>query len=537
MMITNDQYLEQEMNRRALLQKVSEHSDIYALVSTQSALLLVNLNTKEVTPLEYNRPDYYGISWFPNGKELVLSHSVMQAEEFNDPASYAMSEVGVLSYGNRYTPNFLSSPHQVLCASDNRVICINTGRNAISIIDFEKLNHFQEMRLSPARWDLLPDGSTGEHLNSVFEKNGHVYVVAHGRGEGSFLATLTYPNLEIEAIKLLKNSVRIHNIWITDDDQRISCGSGRGELIEIGDNGTSVLWKAGTSVFTRGLAASRQFVLVGETQMNTQRELRRRSMSAFWMLDRETWQPIDYFCLGNYGAVHDVRLINIPDEAHHGHPFQGLEFLLKKNVQHTVAVEKVRRSVLVEKYHDALIDTYLDDEIALSSQHQELVLTGVTPLNHWGVWSNLETQQNQTTEATQKVILLRGWSNIEDWGVWSDGESATFIISSKELPEVFKIELAYIGFVTPIYPEQRYEIFTESGKLLHKCNFEYINAPIEASPKKVVLNLNKTDHAYDEGKYLAITIKMLNPMSPEKLEIPGDTRLLGSALQNMRIYA
>ncbi|CAN7746599.1 hypothetical protein LJR029_005226 [Caballeronia sp. LjRoot29] len=315
---------------------------LYAVVATVRALLLVELKSKEVTPLEWDRPEYYGISWRQNGMDLILSHSMLENSELTDVSSYAMSEVGVVSEGPYTTRPFLSQPHQIAVASDGRIICTNTGRNSISIFDPAKPTLLQEARISDARWDRLSLGDVpGDHLNSVFEKAGILYVIAHRHGKGSALATFSLPDLELSALEPVKDRSGLHNIWVADDGQRISCHSEAGSLIDLNNN--TVLWDSGSPVYTRGLAVAADFVLVGESQ-KTERASRRHSMSGLWLLDRKTWKALDYFCLGSYGAVHEVRLLNVKDEAHHGHLFAGLDSLLKRDCRVDMAAERLNAS-------------------------------------------------------------------------------------------------------------------------------------------------------------------------------------------------
>ena len=141
----------------------------YALVATTGYLLLVDLQSRKVLPLERKRPEYYGISWFPGEDELVLSHSGVNNSDLVDISSYAQSEQGWLSKGVKNSRRFLSQPHQILCAPDGRVISTNTGRNVISVVDLNRSSVFQEAGISDARWDRLAlDRITGDHLNSVF---------------------------------------------------------------------------------------------------------------------------------------------------------------------------------------------------------------------------------------------------------------------------------------------------------------------------------------------------------------------------------
>jgi hypothetical protein len=320
----------------------SSKKEIYALVSTTRALLLVELDAKRVVPLEWDRGEYYGISWFPGSEDLVLTHSLLDNGRLVDVATYAQSEIGILSAGARQTQGFLSQPHQIVCGSDGRVICTNTGRNAVSVLDLKRPDIIQEARISPARWDRLDlENLIGDHLNSVFEKNGVLYVLAQRYGKGSALATFSYPDMQLLGVEPIKNRAGLHNIWVTEEGQRIACHSNVGSVIEL--NSHAALWESGYPIYSRGLAATPEFVLVGESQ-NSVREQRRASMSGLWLLDRKTWQPIDYFFLGPYGGVHDIRLLNVHDEAHHGHVFAGTAALLAPDRGRVLAEERIEGS-------------------------------------------------------------------------------------------------------------------------------------------------------------------------------------------------
>ena len=101
----------------------------YAIVATTGWLLLSDLQFRVVKPLELNRTEYYGISWFRDDDEIVLSHSSLSNADLIDFASYAQSEKGWLSHGIANSRLFLSLLHQVICTLDNRVLCASTGRN------------------------------------------------------------------------------------------------------------------------------------------------------------------------------------------------------------------------------------------------------------------------------------------------------------------------------------------------------------------------------------------------------------------------
>ncbi len=516
--LLNEECLKNEVKRKAMLEHSAESKAVFAIVSTNTALLLVNLNTKDVMPLKSDYVDYFGISWFPNGTDLVLSNNMLQAKGLvndNNPLlNLVLSEIGILSYGSIETPPFLADPHQILCASDGKVICTNTGRNSLSILDLAKPHIVQDIKVSSQRWDriTLDDGSKeeGDHLNSVFEKDKHLYVVAHGNNKGSSLVTLTYPGLELIAIQPVKDHKHLHNIWVTNDGQKISCGSEKGQLIEIGQEKAITLWKSGTHIFTRGLAAAADFVLVGETQV-TPKIQRGNSVAGLWLLDRKNWQAIDYFYLGPYGAVHDVRLLSIPDEAHHKHPFQGLETLLTQSIAQTTVQKKVKIANAIQSE-----GLNLGDRITFGFDYKN--------------FSSYSKLGETFSSSRFNSLLGHGWSSVEDWGVWTSEDTATFIIMAKHLPPQFKIKLGYMGFVTAAYARQSYEFSNYQGEVLQTCDFRYGN-----ELQEVILNINQQKDSHHNENKVEITIKMLNATSPQSLNMGEDSRKLGFALISIEI--
>jgi hypothetical protein len=300
----------------------------YALVSTTIYLLLVDLEQGHIIPLEGHRDEYYGISWFEGDDRLVLSHSGIKNSNLRDLVSYASSERGWISAGEEKSPIFLSAPHQILCTADDKIVCTNTGRNVITTIDLKKPGYYHECGLSSERWDRLsPEVLSGDHLNSVYIKDDKLYVIAHRFNKGSWLGIFSYPDMQLMDIENLAPRSGLHNIWVTEQGQRISCDSEKGSLIDLDES--TPIWISGSPIFTRGIAAHGNYIIVGESQ-KTGRDLRHSSMSGLWIVDRRDWKSVDHICLGPYGAVNEVRLLDVPDMAHHNVPFAGLGELLKR---------------------------------------------------------------------------------------------------------------------------------------------------------------------------------------------------------------
>lgn len=293
-----------------------------ALVSTARFLLYVDLVSGRVEPLEMNRPEYYGISWFSDGS-LVLTHSGLDNSSLIDANSYLVSERGWISHANTDSPPFLSAPHQVLCASDDRVVCTNTGRNAVSVLSLASPNIVQELRISTQRWDRLSvDECVGDHLNSVFEKDARLFVLSHNFKKGSRVAEFTYPELTLTNVHRTGDRSGLHNVWVDDNQHIICCDSDAGTIVDVTSD--RVVWSTGCPVYLRGLAITTTDVVVGESQKSG-RDGRSHSYCGLWILDRRTWLAKDYVALGPYGAVNEVRILDEPDFAHHGKPLPGHE--------------------------------------------------------------------------------------------------------------------------------------------------------------------------------------------------------------------
>ena len=231
-----------------------------ALVATPRFLLLVDVDSRAVTVVEDAAAEYYGITWRPGGTHLILSHSGLDNESLIDLKSYALSEVGWLSEGGRHSPRFLSQPHQILCGPDGRVICTNTGRNSVVVVDLERPGHFQEARLHPDRWDRLePAVGTGLHLNSLFLRDGQLVVLAHGFDAGSQLITLDYPSLEVRESVPVAGSTGMHNCCVTERGERLACVSSQGMLVD--PRTLDVHWRSGSGGYLRGMAVAGDRVL------------------------------------------------------------------------------------------------------------------------------------------------------------------------------------------------------------------------------------------------------------------------------------
>jgi uncharacterized cupin superfamily protein len=157
-----------------------------------------------------------------------------------------------------------------------------------------------------------PNQRLGNHYNSIEYANGRLYVVAHNFEKGSFTVELEWPSLRI--IDLWNHSTSgIHNLWIRDDGVWLSCDTMKNGLIDLKSD--TLLWQTEKWSLTRGLAATSKDIYVGSSE-HAPREMRPTSETGIWIVEATTMRTSDYHWLGNFGGVHELRLIDEPDLCH-----------------------------------------------------------------------------------------------------------------------------------------------------------------------------------------------------------------------------
>ena len=301
-----------------------------ALISTPGYLLFCDLERRATRVVARDAPEYYGISWTRDGRELITTHSGIRNDTLVDLAAYAVSEKGWLRIGGRDLDAVaLSQPHQAVAGPGGTVLVTNTGRNCLSVVDPLRQS-VREIRLSPGRWDRLSGTDrSGNHLNSVWADERFAYVLAHNFERNSFVAKCSLEDFSVVETVTAEEALGAHNVWPMPDGGLMVCASRAGGLMDIRRN--AVLWSSGTMSWTRGLAVTADHILVGESE-HAPRSDRGSGLSGVWVLDRHRFRTVDYLCLGPYGGVHEIRVLDLPDEAHHGIPFADPDALWREDV-------------------------------------------------------------------------------------------------------------------------------------------------------------------------------------------------------------
>jgi hypothetical protein len=140
--------------------------------------------------------------------------------------------------------------------------------------------------------------------------------VAHNFNRGSYILELDWPTIEEKERRRVRDATGIHNLWIDETGRFIARDSNNGSLIDA--NTSETLWYGRSGGYTRGLAATDEAILVGHSEISP-RASRRFSETGLWVLDRN-FRMLDYQYLGHFGAVQDIRIVDVPDLCHHGKP-------------------------------------------------------------------------------------------------------------------------------------------------------------------------------------------------------------------------
>lgn len=303
------------------------------LVTTSRGLVRYDHGAGTVCHLPHHARHCYGLSWTPAGDRMVIAcpRGAGREPTFDDLAGYAVSEVGTLLCNGRHSPPLLSAPHQLTCVDETYALVANTGRNALATVrldDWTLLNH----RFDDVLWDRFdPSGQPGLHLNSVFFLDGVVYAVAHNFQRGSRVFEAAWPALTVRREWAFPIG-GMHNAAVLDG-RLVVCDSLSGCLVDAWTGVT--LWSNGRAGMTRGLAASTEHIFVGHSSF-AERNARANTGGGIWVLDRLSLETVGFLPLEGFGGVNEIRIADLPDACHHGHP---LRYVLDGGEEQTVGLQ------------------------------------------------------------------------------------------------------------------------------------------------------------------------------------------------------
>lgn len=298
---------------------------MFLFVATPCHILGFDTETMEVHQIEKREfNSFYGISWFPNSEEIVYSDSLYDPTQLTSPERYLESKCGIIRVGEQTHDLSLSATHQILCTNDGNVLCVNTGNNSIIIYNPKTRKICKEISISGLRLDRFdPSGDLGDHLNSIHIHADKLFVLAHGHTRFSKLGIFSYPGLKLEEVRVLKNRTGLHNLFVNEKNELVSCNSAASSLVDL--NTDKDLWFAPSSThgYLKGLAVANEFMFVGGSRF-ADRDLRVQSETTIWVIDRENFKTLSHYNLGDFGPVQDLRISSHEDKAHNASTHNGI---------------------------------------------------------------------------------------------------------------------------------------------------------------------------------------------------------------------
>lgn len=198
----------------------------------------------------------------------------------------------------------IAGTHQILWHDDCLWCCsTNSDDIVVATATGEKIG----------AWKPNPDAVGGDHINSIWFDGESVFTLAHRYGP-AVIREHSYPELNL--LNETEAALSGHNIC------RVN-----GKLLSLGIRG-EVYWgerlKTDTPRLLKGLAVTQAGeVMVGYSKVIEDRVSRRKDLSgSIGRLDLSTKRILHIGDFG-LGPVNEIRVLDVPDLAHHGQPWTG----------------------------------------------------------------------------------------------------------------------------------------------------------------------------------------------------------------------
>ncbi|GEM_PF-2412665 len=125
------------------------------------------------------------------------------------------------------------------------------------------------------------------------------------------------------------------------------------------------------------------------------------------------------------------------------------------------------------------------------------------------------------------LIFGPGWSTTEGTGRWTDGQNASLLIPSSELPRHFHVHLVFHALLTPTKPSQTITFLDANDALLKRVT-------LTSSESSAAIDL-PLDNALSASGLSVIRIAIESPRRPVDLGLGPDLRELGLFLRQLEI--
>jgi hypothetical protein len=202
----------------------------------------------------------------------------------------------------------IAGVHQIIWYDGLLWVC-STNDDSI-VVSTENGEVVQRWHPAP---DFDPDDPAKDHINSIWFDHGYVYVVAHGFHHGTpAIHKFSYPEFQpVGNYPSVKNG---HNVYV-DDGNLLTCMP-HGLYIH---GGEPVRLDGG---MTKGLSVTADRIYAGASSIIKDRERRRKDRRGRIFILNRGYDWLDTIDL-ELGPVGEVRVLDVPDLAHHSRPWGG----------------------------------------------------------------------------------------------------------------------------------------------------------------------------------------------------------------------
>jgi len=140
--------------------------------------------------------------------------------------------------------------------------------------------------------------------------------VCHNWGKPSLYLEYTWPSFQQVKKEEMKDVYWAHNVWATENNIFV-CNTKYGSLYDYKNK--TVVWQGNRGI-TRGLAATDDFILVGNTASSRDRKTRISNTkgAGIFILDRKTFKELDFVDLPDRAGVDEIRILDEKDYCHNG---------------------------------------------------------------------------------------------------------------------------------------------------------------------------------------------------------------------------
>ena len=287
----------------------------------QYTLALVDIETGRVTPIPTSPAETPAI---PAQHHIFTRHRPFGITWSKD-ALYVANRTSILAFDRklRYLgilgQSACQNPHQIVFR-DGKLLVASPWADGISVL--EDSGGPRLFRPHSATWETAPFQAGAEHdhhhYNSLLICGDKSYVLSHNKGlRPSQVLVFSYPDWKfLESLGPLGSCA--HNLCKEPEGIVTLDTDGGGALIR--SDGAEIQLAEERRWFLRGLAVTSGYYFVG-VSCRTERIFRGRSACRILVVCRKKRRVVDSLQFEELGAINDLRVLDVFDEAHGAMPF------------------------------------------------------------------------------------------------------------------------------------------------------------------------------------------------------------------------